>query len=138
MLTPIKEGTPIPGGSGVLPEGCMMVNAHGADRLMSTRARSMLRACRPARFAPDEVAEFRLLGLDFEGARTRDDAEQALASRAGVLADERPDLRDKGCCGDGNAEKRRAPLATDRGGQRRAFFRFSLAILIQRSAIWSR
>lgn len=55
----------------------------------------MLRAGGSLRFTPNEVEEFRSLGLDFEGARTRDDIEQALATWADVLADERPDLLDK-------------------------------------------
>ena len=55
----------------------------------------MLRAGNALRFTPDEVDEFRSLGLDFEGARTQDDIEQALAVWAGTLADERPDLLDK-------------------------------------------
>ena len=55
----------------------------------------MLRAGRSLRFTPNEVEEFRSLGLDFEGARTQDDIEHALATWADVLADERPDLLDK-------------------------------------------
>ena len=55
----------------------------------------MLRAGKARRFTPDEVEEFRSLGLDFEGVRTQDDIEQALAAWAGTLADERPDLLDK-------------------------------------------
>ena len=45
----------------------------------------MLRAANSLRFTPDEVDEFRSLGLDFEG----------VAAWAGTLADERPDLLDK-------------------------------------------
>ncbi|MBC7942346.1 MAG: hypothetical protein H7Z19_21765 [Chitinophagaceae bacterium] len=55
----------------------------------------MLRAGNALRFTPDEVDEYRSLGLDFEGVRTQDDIEQALAAWAGTLADERPDLLDK-------------------------------------------
>lgn len=55
----------------------------------------MLRAANSLRFTPDEVDEFRSLGLDFEGVRTQDDIEQALAAWAGTLADERPDLLDR-------------------------------------------
>ena len=55
----------------------------------------MLRAGKALRFTPDEVDEYRSLGLDFEGVRTQDDIEQALAAWAGTLADERPDLLDK-------------------------------------------
>jgi hypothetical protein len=68
-----------------------------ADTLISPHkeAHTMLRAGRSLRFTPNEVEEFRSLGLDFEGARTQDDIEQALATWADVLADERPDLLDK-------------------------------------------
>lgn len=55
----------------------------------------MLRAGNSRRFTPHEVEEFRLLGLDFDGVRTQDDIEQALAAWAGTLSDERPDLLDK-------------------------------------------
>lgn len=55
----------------------------------------MLRAANSLRFTPDEVDKFRSLGLDFEGVRTQDDIEQALAAWAGTLADERPDLLDR-------------------------------------------
>ena len=55
----------------------------------------MLRAGKALRFTPDEVDEYRSLGLDFEGVRTQDDIEQALAAWAGTLADERPDLLDR-------------------------------------------
>ena len=55
----------------------------------------MLRAGTTLRFTPDEIEDYRLLGLDFEGARTQVDIEQALATWAGALADDRPDLLDK-------------------------------------------
>ena len=55
----------------------------------------MLRAGKTLRFTPDEVDEYRSLGIDFDGARTQDDIHQALAKWAGTLADERPDLLDK-------------------------------------------
>jgi hypothetical protein len=55
----------------------------------------MLRAGRTRRFTPNEVEDYRLLGLDFEGVRTQDDIEQALATWAGALADERPELLDR-------------------------------------------
>jgi hypothetical protein len=58
-------------------------------------AHTMLRAGKTRRFTPNEVEEFRSLGLDFEGVRTQDDIEQALATWAGTLADERPDLLDR-------------------------------------------
>ena len=38
----------------------------------------MLRAGDALRFTPDEIEAYRQLGLDFDGARTRDDVEQAL------------------------------------------------------------
>ena len=55
----------------------------------------MLRAGKARRFTPNEVEDFRSLGLDFVGVRTQDDIEQALATWAGTLADERPDLLDR-------------------------------------------
>ena len=55
----------------------------------------MLRAGDALRFTPDEIEDFRKLGLDFEGARTQDDIDQALARWADTLNDERPDLLEK-------------------------------------------
>ena len=55
----------------------------------------MLRAGDALRFTPDEIEDFRKLGLDFVGARTQDDIEQALARWADTLNDERPDLLEK-------------------------------------------
>ena len=55
----------------------------------------MLRAGDALRFTPDEIEDFRKLGLDFDGARTRDDIDQALARWADTLNDERPDLLEK-------------------------------------------
>lgn len=55
----------------------------------------MLRAGHSLRFTADEIEAFRQLGLDFDGARTLDDIEQALARWVDVLNDERPDLLDK-------------------------------------------
>ena len=55
----------------------------------------MLRAGDALRFTPDEIEAYRQLGLDFDGARTRDDVEQVLARWAGTLHDERPDLLEK-------------------------------------------
>lgn len=55
----------------------------------------MLRAGDALRFTPDEIEDFRKLGLDFDGARTRDDIEQALTQWATTLNDERPDLLEK-------------------------------------------
>lgn len=55
----------------------------------------MLRAGDALRFTPDEIEAFRKLGLDFDGARTQDDLEQALARWADTLNDERPDLLEK-------------------------------------------
>jgi len=52
----------------------------------------MLRAGKVLRFTPDEIEIYRKLGLDFDGARTQDDIEQALAQWADTLNDERPDL----------------------------------------------
>lgn len=55
----------------------------------------MLRAGNALRFTPGEIEDFRKLGLDFDGARTRDDIEQALTQWAATLNDERPDLLEK-------------------------------------------
>ena len=55
----------------------------------------MLRAGNALRFTPDEIEDFRKLGLDFDGARTQDDIEQALARWADTLNNERPDLLEK-------------------------------------------
>jgi hypothetical protein len=55
----------------------------------------MLRAGDALRFTPDEIEAYRRLGLDFDGARTRDDVEQALTRWADTLNDERPDLLEK-------------------------------------------
>mgnify|MGYP006383102365 FL=1 len=55
----------------------------------------MLRAGNALRFTPDEIEDFRKLGLDFDGARTQDDIDQELARWADTLNDERPDLLEK-------------------------------------------
>ena len=55
----------------------------------------MLRAGDALRFTPDEIDAYRKLGLDFDGARTQDDIDQALARWADTLNDERPDLLEK-------------------------------------------
>ena len=55
----------------------------------------MLRAGNALRFTPGEIEDFRKLGLDFDGARTPDDIDQALTQWAATLNDERPDLLEK-------------------------------------------
>jgi hypothetical protein len=55
----------------------------------------MLCAGNAVRFTPNEVEDYRSLGIDFVGTRTQDDIEQALGRWAQTLADERPDLLDK-------------------------------------------
>lgn len=55
----------------------------------------MLRAGSAVRFTPNEVEDYRSLGIDFAGTRTQDDIEQALCRWAHTLSDERPDLLDK-------------------------------------------
>ena len=55
----------------------------------------MLRAGDALRFTPGEIEDFRKLGLDFDGARTQDDIDQALARWADTLNDERPNLLEK-------------------------------------------
>ena len=52
----------------------------------------MLRAGTALRFTPNEVEEYRSLGLDFDGAQTQGDIERALTTWVDALADERPDL----------------------------------------------
>ena len=55
----------------------------------------MLRAGDALRFTPGEIEAYRKLGLDFDGARTQDDIDQALTRWADTLNDERPDLLEK-------------------------------------------
>ena len=55
----------------------------------------MLRAGKALRFTPQEVEGFRQVGLDFEGARTQDDIDEALDRWVRTLAADRPDLLDK-------------------------------------------
>ena len=55
----------------------------------------MLRAGDTRRFTPDEIEDFRKIGLDFDGAQTQDDIEQVLTRWADTLNDERPDLLEK-------------------------------------------
>ena len=55
----------------------------------------MLRAGKVLRFTPDEIKTYRKLGLDFDGARTQGDIEQALTRWVETLNDERPDLLEK-------------------------------------------
>lgn len=55
----------------------------------------MLRAGDTLRFTPEEIEAYEKLGLDFDGAQTQDDIEQALARWADTLNDERPDLLEK-------------------------------------------
>ena len=55
----------------------------------------MLRAGDALRFTPDEIDAFRKLGLDFDGARTQNDIDQALARWTDTLNDECPDLLEK-------------------------------------------
>ena len=55
----------------------------------------MLRAGNSRRFTPDEIEDFRKIGLDFDGAQTQDDIEQALTRWADTLNDEHPDLLER-------------------------------------------
>ena len=55
----------------------------------------MLSAGNAIRFTPNEIEDYRSLGIDFAGTRTQDDVEQALSRWAQTLDDERPDLLDK-------------------------------------------
>lgn len=55
----------------------------------------MLRAGNSIRFTPQEVEEFRSLGLDFDGLRTQDELEQALVGWTDALTQDRPALLEK-------------------------------------------
>ena len=55
----------------------------------------MLRAGNARRFTPDEIEDYRKLGLDFDWAQTQGDVEQALTRWVDTLNDERPDLLEK-------------------------------------------
>ncbi len=55
----------------------------------------MLRAGHSLRFTPQEIEEFRSLGLDFRGVQTQDGLEQALEGWSNALSQERPDLLEK-------------------------------------------
>ena len=55
----------------------------------------MLRAGDTLRFTPDELEDYRRLGIDFDAVRTQDDIEQALARWVGTLTHERPELLEK-------------------------------------------
>lgn len=55
----------------------------------------MLRAGDTLRFTPDEIEDYRKLGLDFDWAQTQGDVEQALTRWVDTLNDERPDLLEK-------------------------------------------
>ena len=48
-----------------------------------------------ARFTPNEIEEFRQIGLDFSKVRHQDDIEQEVSRWANTLADERFDLLEK-------------------------------------------
>ncbi|QDL38542.1 hypothetical protein [Rhodoferax sediminis] len=74
----------------------------------------MLRAGNAVRFTPNEVEDYRSLGIDFAGTRTQDDIEQALSRWAQTLADERPDLLDKIVLEMAKARGVRPPPSLDR------------------------
>lgn len=73
----------------------------------------MLRAGKAVRFAPNEVEDYRSLGLDFAGTRTQDDVEKALGWWAQTLSDERPDLLDRIVLETAKAEGVRPPASLD-------------------------
>lgn len=85
-MTPMKEGTPIPGGETV--DSPVVVDmTWAACKLNASHGKAhMLRAGKALRFTPDEVATYRSLGIDFDGARTQDDIDQALTAWVGTLA----------------------------------------------------
>lgn len=64
-----------------------------------------------AKSTPDEIEDFRKLGLDFDGARTQDDIDQSLARWADTLNDERPDLLEKIAAAMAKARALRYPRA---------------------------
>ena len=74
----------------------------------------MIRAGNAVRFTPNEVEDYRSLGIDFAGTRTQDDIEQALGRWAQTLADERPDLLDKIALEMAKAKGVRPPPSLDR------------------------
>jgi len=73
----------------------------------------MLRAGNAVRFTPNEVEDYRSLGIDFAGARTQDDIEQALGLWAQTLSNERPDLLDKIVLELAKAKEVRPPASLD-------------------------
>jgi hypothetical protein len=97
----------------------------------------MLRAGDALRFTPDEIEAYRRLGLDFDGARTGDDVEQALTRWAGTLNEERPDLLEKIAVEMAKPSAPSYPRAW-RECPDAALQPFFAATRIQRSAIWSR
>lgn len=91
----MTEGTPIPGWGGVDSPKVEWTCEAGTLTIRTRKTHTMLRAGQSLRFTPQEVEEFRLLGLDFEGAQTPDDVEQALAAWAQTLDRDRPALLEK-------------------------------------------
>ncbi len=75
----------------------------------------MLRAGDTLRFTPDEIEDYRKLGLDFDGARTQGDVEQALTHWLDTLNDERPDLLEKIAAEMGKARGVPLPARLTRG-----------------------
>ena len=84
-----------PPGCGVASGAVSYTHLDVYKRQHERGAHTMLRAGNALRFTPDEIEDFRKLGLDFDGARTQDDIDQALARWADMLNDERPDLLEK-------------------------------------------
>lgn len=73
----------------------------------------MFRAGNSIRFTPNEVEDYRSLGIDFAGAQTQDDIERALGRWAQTLSDERPDLLDKFVLEMAKAKGVRPPASLD-------------------------
>ena len=65
------------------------------------------------RFTPNEVEDYRSLGIDFAGTRVQDDIEQALGCWAQTLSDERPDLLNKIVLEMAKAKGVRPPVSLD-------------------------
>jgi hypothetical protein len=63
--------------------------------MIDTNDIAMIRSSNSARFAPNEVEEFRQIGLDLRDVKCRNDIEQEVSRWAHTLADERFELLEK-------------------------------------------
>jgi hypothetical protein len=69
----------------------------------------MLRAGNSIRFTPDEIEEFRRIGIDLQGTRSDADVEAAVTQWVDTLLDERPDLLDRIATAIAHAKGERLP-----------------------------